>query len=99
MYDAIPDTYRPSCWCGHHERTKDLLRRHKGRDHRGPGGGYHPRLEPEELPKKVIDLRVLHTFAVGARPIIGIEALDIPLAQVEVEVEINEFKILYVKYD
>ena len=44
-------------------------------------------------------MRVLHTFAVGARPIIGIEPLDKPLAQVEVEVEINKFKILYVKYD
>ena len=44
-------------------------------------------------------MRVLHTFAVGARPIMGIEPLEKPLAQVEVEVEINNFKILYVKYD
>ena len=44
-------------------------------------------------------MRVLHTFAVGARPIIGIEPLDNPLPQVEVEIEINQFKILYVKYD
>ena len=80
-------------------RTKDALKQHKGRDHRGPGGGQHPRLEPEELPKDIVEMRVLHSYTVGARPLIGCAPLTEALVQVELRAKFEQHKVLYARYD
>ena len=85
--------------CGHRARTKDALKQHKGRDHRGPGGGQRPRLEPEELPKDIVEMRVLHSYAVGARPLIGCAPLAEAVVQVELRAKFEQHKVLYARYD